>query len=197
MKIDNKETKFNIGDTVYFIHEGSSEEETILSSKILGIVIKENNSFLYIIKINIFENGYREENSLYATEEKAEEKIKKRRIKVYLSGAIANDKNYVNKFMNAKKEVCDRGYSVLNPIETAESLQEKGVKECMFASIELLRQADIMLLLDKELTKSRGVSIELELARYANIPVADDYKDIDYFYDKKYKQKNEIEEQEE
>lgn len=176
-------TKFNIGDTVYLISVGQKiTEEEVFSTKILGILINEN-SFVYIVQHARFnEKRYIEENRLYATKEEAEEKLKKSRIKVYLSGAIANDKNYVSKFMTAKEEVKKMGFSVLSPIETDESMHDEGAKECMFASIELLKKADVMLLLDKDLTKSKGVQIEIELARYCNIPVADKYKDIEYFY---------------
>lgn len=121
---------------------------------------------------------------------KAEEKLKKRKIKVYLSGAIANDKDYISKFMTAKSELSDRGYSVLNPIETEESMHEKGSKECMFASIELLRQADVMLLLDNpETIESKGMQIEKAMARYCDIPVVSDYIELDRFYNCKFRKK--------
>lgn len=189
MKINDKELKFNIGDTVYFMHVGFSEKEEVFSSKILGILIKENNSFFYLIKYNIFDDGYIEENRLYATEEEAEEKLKKSKIKVYLSGAIANDKDYISKFMTAKEEVKKMGFFVLNPIETDESMHDNGAKECMFASIELLRQADVLLLLDNpETIESRGMQIEKAMARYCDIPIVSDYIELDRFYNYKFKE---------
>lgn len=171
----NKEAKFNIGDAVYYVKKS---DNNVVLSRIWTIIFNKES----IISYGLQEGIIRTENELFATQEEAEEKAKRGRVKVYLSGAIANDKNYVSKFMTAKEEVKKMGFSVLSPIETSESLHDKGAKECMFASIELLKKADVMLLLDKDLTKSKGVQIEIELARYCNIPVADKYKDIEYFY---------------
>lgn len=173
MKI-NKETKFNIGDTVYYVTK--SDNSVILSQILATIFNKED-----IISYSLQEGIIKTENELFATQEEAEEKAKRGRFKVYLSGAIASDKNYISKFMTAKEEVKKMGFSVLSPIETDECMHDEGAKECMFASIELLKQADVILLLDKDLTKSKGVQIEIELAKYCNIPVANQCKDIEIF----------------
>lgn len=196
MKINDKETKFNIGDTVYYVE---SVDNIVVTSKIEHILLSKEPSLpSYILKDGV----YRSEDILYNTKEEAEEKIKKNKIKVYLSGAIANDKDYVSKFMTAKSEVRYRGYRVLSPIETEENLQKKGVKECMFASIELLRQADVMLLLDNpETIESRGMQIEKAMASYCDIPVVSDYIELDRFYNYKFgenkKENKPYEEQEE
>lgn len=195
MRINDKETKFNVGDVVYYVE---SVDNSVVSSIISIIIISDNPEIHYEMK----DGSVRKEKQLYVTKEEAEEERKKRKIKVYLSGAIANDKDYVSKFMTAKSEVSDRGYSVLSPIETEESLQEKGVKECMFASIELLRQADVMLLLDNPDTiESRGMQIEKTMASYCDIPVVSDYIELDMFYNCKFgenkKENKPYEEQEE
>lgn len=170
----NKEAKFNIGDAVYYIKKS---DNNVVLSRIWTIIFNKES----IISYGLQEGIIRTENELFATQEEAEEKAKRGRVKVYLSGAIANDKNYVSKFMTAKEEVKKMGFSVLSPIETDESMHDEGAKECMFASIELLRRADVMLLLDHP-EKSKGMQIEIALARYCDIPVADKYEDIEYFY---------------
>lgn len=177
MKINDKETKFNIGDVVYYVVE--SVDNIVVTSKIEHILLSKEPSLPeYILKSGV----YRLENMLYVTKEEAEEKLKRRKIKVYLSGAIANDKDYISKFMTAREKVKKMGFSVLSPIETIESKEEKGVKECMFASLELLRKADVMLLLDNpETIESKGVKIEKELARYCSIPIISDYIELDRF----------------
>lgn len=181
MKINNKETKFNIGDTVYFVRK---IDNSVVLSKVSKIIISDEPVPSYELQNS---NFIRNEKALYATNEEAEEAIERKKIKVYLSGAIANDKDYISKFMTAKSEVRDRGYSVLNPIETYESINDKDAKECMFGSIELLRQADVMLLLDKpETIESKGVQIEIAIANYCNIPIAIDYAELYNIYNSKF-----------
>lgn len=91
-------------------------------------------------------------------------------MKIYLSGAITNDKNHKLKFKDAKAKYEAKGYKVLSPIETKEYLQKKGNSDCLIASINMLAKADIMVMLDNP-NVSRGMQIERMIADYCDITV--------------------------
>lgn len=91
-------------------------------------------------------------------------------MKIYLSGAISNDPDHKRKFDAAKQKYQAKGYEVLSPIETPEYKAKKSNSACLFASIKLLEQADMLVQLDDP-KKSEGMQIEQLIADYCNITV--------------------------
>lgn len=96
-------------------------------------------------------------------------------MRVYLSGAITSDPNHKAKFEAATAKYRQKKYKVLSPIETPEYQAKKGNSACFFASIKLMKDADIMIQLDNP-EKSKGMQIEQDIADYCNITVIQEYK---------------------
>ena len=96
-------------------------------------------------------------------------------MKVYLSGAISNDPDHKRKFEQAREKYMAKGYIVLSPIDTKEYQTKRSNCECFFASIKLMKDADIMIQLDNP-EKSKGMQIEQQIADYCNITVIEEYK---------------------
>ena len=94
-------------------------------------------------------------------------------MKVYLSGAIANDPNHKLNFQYHKKLLEKLGYEVLSPLETNAFLNNKPVKECMNQAINLLHKADCMVQISP-IELSIGMQIERDYAKYCGIPIKND-----------------------
>lgn len=89
--------------------------------------------------------------------------------KIYISGAISNNPNYKKDFSEAKRALSKAGFEVLSPIDTLAHKKNLPTKMCMFESLELLKKADFITFITEGI-KSKGMSIESELADYCNIP---------------------------
>lgn len=60
-------------------------------------------------------------------------------MRIYLSGAISNDPNFIQKFMNADKTLHSRGYQVVNPAELYRVLpQDITYEEIMQIDLQLM-----------------------------------------------------------
>ena len=90
--------------------------------------------------------------------------------KIYISGAITNNPNYVRDFTKAKTILSKLDFDVLSPIDTYAHRNNLPVKMCMFEAIDLLRQADFITFITEGI-HSRGMNIERDLAIYCNIPI--------------------------
>jgi nucleoside 2-deoxyribosyltransferase len=91
-------------------------------------------------------------------------------MKIYLSGAIANDPNYKLNFQYHKELLEKKGYEVLSPLETDACKNNKPVKDCMNDAINMLHKADCMVQISP-IEISKGMQIERDYAKYCGIPI--------------------------
>lgn len=89
--------------------------------------------------------------------------------KIYISGAIGNNNNYIKNFTDAKQKLEALGFEVLSPLDTQAHKNKLPVKFCMFEAIDLLKQADFFTIITFGI-KSKGSNIERDLALYCGIP---------------------------
>lgn len=97
-------------------------------------------------------------------------------IKIYLSGAITHNQNYIKDFTKAKQVLEEKGFCVLSPIETEAHSSGLPAKFCMMAALDLLKEADIITVITEGIP-SKGVKIEADLASYYGIPFVE-YKNL-------------------
>lgn len=90
--------------------------------------------------------------------------------KIYISGAMKNNPNYVRDFTKAKEHLEKLGFEVLSPLDTYAYRNNLPVKMCMFESLNLLRKADLVTFITEGI-KSKGMNIERDLAEYCDIPI--------------------------
>lgn len=90
--------------------------------------------------------------------------------KIYISGAITDNPNYVKDFLRAEKTLKERGFEVLSPIRTQASENGLPVKFMFFEDLELLKQADMMCIIN-DISNSKGAKIERDIAVYCGIPI--------------------------
>lgn len=66
-------------------------------------------------------------------------------MRIYLSGPISKDPDYVNKFLEADKALHKKGYKVLNPAELYRVLPEDiKYEEIMQIDLELMNHCDAL-----------------------------------------------------
>lgn len=99
--------------------------------------------------------------------------------KIYISGPISSNADYVSDFAKAEAELRERGFSVINPVTLAQELinnpslsDEELWKKAMDLDLAaLVGQADEMALIEKEGIPSKGVAIEKHVAQEFGINV--------------------------
>ncbi len=85
-------------------------------------------------------------------------------MRVYISGAIAADKGYYQKFLNAEAAMKKQGYEVINPARVAKALPKKmAYEELMAIDFALIKTCDAICLL-KDWESSPGAKREKEFA---------------------------------
>ena len=85
-------------------------------------------------------------------------------MKIYISGAISNTDDYMERFAKAEKELTEKGYSVINPAKVNTQLPEDTThEEYMKISICLLDMCDSIYML-KDWNKSYGANCEFGFA---------------------------------
>jgi len=89
-------------------------------------------------------------------------------MKVYLSGAITKDPNYVIKFKNIENALIKFGFDVVNPVDLCHGIT--GYAECMKKDIEALLQCDLVCNIEDDI-ESMGRDIELTVARAVGMPI--------------------------
>ena len=69
-------------------------------------------------------------------------------MKIYISGAISNTDNYMERFAKAEKELTEQGYSVVNPAKVNAQLPEDTTyEEYMKMSFCMLDMCDAIFML--------------------------------------------------
>lgn len=89
--------------------------------------------------------------------------------KVYISGAIEHNDNFVLDFTRAKIMLEKKGFQVLSPLDTKAHKNNLPAKFCMMEAIDMLKEADIITTITKDIP-SKGMKIEIDLASYYEIP---------------------------
>lgn len=85
-------------------------------------------------------------------------------MKIYISGAISNTDDFMERFTKAEKELTEHGYSVVNPAKVNAQLPEDTThEEYMKISICLLDMCDSIYML-KDWNKSYGATREFGFA---------------------------------
>jgi hypothetical protein len=96
---------------------------------------------------------------------------------VYISGAITNNKSYINEFLQVSARLSSKGFIVKNPCTIpalAEDTNNFYKEWCyyMIESIKMLRTCNSMVVIDSPGVKeSGGVQIEIEVANALGIPI--------------------------
>ena len=91
-------------------------------------------------------------------------------MKVYISGPITANPNYVEEFKKVEETLSAAGHEVINPVEITRHLLDKGLspaelwRQCMIEDIKALKKCDAIVLLDRKGLLSRGMDIEIKTA---------------------------------
>lgn len=98
-------------------------------------------------------------------------------MRVYISGPISANPAYEKEFQEAEDRLRKRGYDVVNPVTITRHLLDKGLspaelwRQCMITDIRALRECEMLVLLDRKGLESRGVDIEIRVARINGIRI--------------------------
>ena len=68
--------------------------------------------------------------------------------KIYISGAISKDPNFVEKFAKKESELIERGYEVLNPAKVAQDFPNLTYDQYMNIDLAILECADVIYMLE-------------------------------------------------
>jgi hypothetical protein len=92
----------------------------------------------------------------------------KKKIRVYVSGAITNNPNHKLNFDKVHDDLINKGFLVLSPVCTTAYTMKKNDRECFLEAIKLLFNADIMVQINDPAT-SEGMRIEAAIDKRLNI----------------------------
>ena len=91
-------------------------------------------------------------------------------MKVYLSGAITNNANYLDEFKKAEELLGTMGYEVVNPTTLDGVAKHFDYAELMMSCLQLLRKCDAIYFLSSW-TKSDGAKIEKMIAKKLGLKI--------------------------
>lgn len=98
-------------------------------------------------------------------------------IKAYISGPISANPNYEEEFAAAAEVLKALSYQPINPVELVKDMLPEGLsaaelwKKAMEIDLAALKDADIVVLIDRKELPSTGMDIEIDTARKLDIPV--------------------------
>lgn len=91
--------------------------------------------------------------------------------RIYISGAITGDKDYLEKFTSIEKSLTKRGFKVINPAKLAGIMPSDATHEdYMTVCVSLLHLCDAIYVL-KDWVKSEGAKEEIEVAKKLRIKI--------------------------
>lgn len=97
--------------------------------------------------------------------------------RVYISGPITADPDYVSSFKKAEIKLQEWGYETINPVELVKGKLSENAsaaetwRQAMELDLEALRTSDAVVFIDKKGLVSNGMDIELYTAKKNNIPI--------------------------
>lgn len=98
-------------------------------------------------------------------------------MRVYISGPISANPAYEEEFQEAEDKLRALGYNVVNPVTITRHLLDKGLsptelwRECMITDLRALKECEMLVLLDRKGLESRGVDIEIRVAKINGIRI--------------------------
>jgi hypothetical protein len=103
--------------------------------------------------------------------------IDERKVKVYISGAISSNPNYIQDLENAKKTVAslNEGYIPISPVDLPHE-HDKSWESYMREDIKELMNCEAIFLM-KGWRMSQGAQIEAQIARYLNFRIIHELED--------------------
>ena len=90
--------------------------------------------------------------------------------KIYISGQITEDPNYIEKFNNAQKHLESLDYHVINPVQLVPYDELKKWIDYMLTDLQLLALCDEIYMLDNW-ERSNGAKIELDIAKVMGLKI--------------------------
>lgn len=88
---------------------------------------------------------------------------------LYLSGAISNNPNYKQDFQKAYKDLTEAGYTVISPLHICR--EDWDWKACMRQCIKALVLGSDAVAIISSTFYSRGMELEIHIAKNLDIPV--------------------------
>ena len=85
-------------------------------------------------------------------------------MRIYISGKITGNKNYIEQFAEAEKWLMSQGYEVINPIKFGEAYPHLYYSEYMEIDLALLKLCDAIFML-ANWQDSNGAKTELAVAK--------------------------------
>ena len=92
---------------------------------------------------------------------------KGKNVRIYISGRIKDNPNYVDEFFQAEKWLQEQGYKTINPANLDVLFPDLQYEEFMFIDYALLNLADGIFMLH-DWQKSKGACSELSYAKSLN-----------------------------
>lgn len=102
-------------------------------------------------------------------------------MRIYLSGPISNNPNYLIDFANAQRELEAKGHEVINPARLSQFFPESITKDCepgsenykriLIVEAEIIRSMADRVMMLKGWSKSRGARFEKKVAENEGIPI--------------------------
>ena len=91
-------------------------------------------------------------------------------MRIYISGPITNNPEYMEQFAKAAETIAARGYKYINPAELGKVLPDAEWEDYMVIACELLQKADAITML-AGWDKSKGARFEGVLAFVNRLPI--------------------------
>lgn len=98
-------------------------------------------------------------------------------MKAYISGPITANPNYEEEFREAAAMLSSLGYQAINPVDLVKDMLPPDLsaaelwKRAMEIDLDALKEADIVVLIDRKNLPSAGMDIEIDTARKKGIPI--------------------------
>lgn len=101
-------------------------------------------------------------------------------MKIYISGKITGDPNFVEKFQKVEDLLISMNYEVINPVKLCQDIAD-NYKECMKRDIKILLECDSILMLN-DWHLSSGSIVEFGIAKIIGLQIRFQSEDGDILW---------------